>query len=334
MRLAAILLAVVALLFQRDAQAAQPVKATDYSIFSASSIELTSYSTSVGPIYSGGNLHLDFGYGIQRPLQNSGDMYARGAFVQDDLSQVTGNVFANQSITLNTSSARVSGNVTYGTSISNGGTVSGSVIHQANSVAAVNLPSATTFSAGFFDEIHNTDFTLAPGSYGAVQETGLFKSVHFSSGNYYMNSLSLLNSTSLYLDYTAQQPINVYVQGNINLGSGFKVYVNGVPVGNGNNNLQTGFASLTLFETHGNFTLPGGFLNYFYGTVFAPNGSITMNVQDMFGSLIAGGPINGNVYMDLRSSQLLAVPEPATNVLALLGAASLMLMFRRRQTSV
>ena len=257
-------------------------------------------------------------------------MYARGDFVQDNLSQVTGNVFANQSITLNTSSANVSGNATYGSTILNSGTVGGSIIHQANSVAAVNLPSATSFSAGFLDSIHNTDFTLAPGSYGAVQETGLFKSVHLSSGNYYMNSLSLLNSTSLYLDYTAQQPINIYVLGNINLGSGFNVYVNGVPVGNGNNNLQTGYAGLTLFETHGNFVLPGGFLNYFYGTVFAPNGSITMDVEDMFGSLIAGGPIKGNVYMDLRTSQQLAVPEPATNVLAILGAACLMLMFRRR----
>jgi hypothetical protein len=330
MRFMVILSALVAAFFPCHAQAAQPLKATDYAIFSATSVELTSYSTAVGPIYSGGKLQLDFGYGIQRPSQNSGDMYARGDFVQDSLSQVTGNVFANQSISLNSSSTHVSGNATYGSTIAYSGTVGGTIIHQPNSVAAVNLPSATTFSPGFFDSIHNTDFTLAPGSYGAVQETGFFKSVHLSSGNYYLNSLSLLNSTSLYLDYTDQQPINVYVLGNINIDSGFKVYVNGTQVGNGNNNLQTGYASLTLFETHGNFVLSGGFLNYFYGTVFAPNGGITMNVQDMFGSLIASGPITGNVYMDLRPSRQLAVPEPASSVLAVLGAASLILTCRRR----
>ena len=176
---------------------------------------------------------------------------------------------------------------------------------------------------------------MPPGSYGAVQETGLFESVHLSSGNYYLGSLSLLGSTSLYLDFTNLQPINVYVQGNITLDSGFDVYVNGVQVGNGNNGLQTEYAGLTLFETHGNFSLASGFLNYFYGTLFAPSGSVTMNVQDMFGSILASGPITGNAYIDLRSSQTLAVPEPPSITLLVVGMVALtLLLVQLRSESV
>jgi hypothetical protein len=287
-----------------DASAAsQPLKATDYAVLSATSVELTSYSTVAGPVYSAGNLHLDFGYGIQRPPQNAGDFYSRADFVQDSLSQVSGDVFANGSVSLN--SANVSGNIKYGNqyTASADSTVGGSVAHQANSVAFVGLPPATSFSPGFLDSIHTTDFALAPGAYGAVEENGLFKNVHLSSGNYYMSSLSLNGSTSLYLDFNGTQPINVYVDGNVFIDSGFNVFVNNVAVGNGNNGLQTGLAGLTLFETHGNFTIASGFLNYFYGTIFAPSGSVTMDVEDMFGSILASGPIMGNAYISLRSSQ-------------------------------
>jgi hypothetical protein len=303
-----------------QATAAQPTNPTDYAVFSNSSVQLTSYSTVLGPVYSGGNLTLNFGYGIQRPPQNAGDFYARGNFVEESLSEIAGNVFANNNVTLN-GSARVNGNVVYGNQyIPNASSrVTGSVTQQPNSVAAVSLPPATTFTPGLFDFIRNTDFTLPPGSYGVVEQNGSFKNVRLSSGTYYMRSLSLLNSTSLYLDFTGFEPIKVYVQDDIFLDSGFDVFVNNVAVGNGNVGLQTGFAGLTLFETHGDFSMDSGFLSYFYGTIFAPNGSVSIDVEDMFGSILAGGPITGNGYISLRSSQV--IPEPST--VALLGIVAL-----------
>jgi hypothetical protein len=291
--------------------AAQPARAVDYAVFSGSDVELTSYSTAIGPVYSGGNMRLEFGYGIQRPSQNSGDFYARGNFVQESLSEVRGKVSANGSVTLQ-GSADVIGSVVYGTQFSKSmsSDVSGTVTQHAGSVAAVSLPPATTFSPGFFDAIHSDSFTLAPGSYGVVEQNGLFESVTLSSGVYRMKSLTLLNSTSLYLNFNGLEPIKIYVQGDIALDSGFSVFVNGVEVGNGSNGLQTGYAGLTLFETHGDFTVESGFLNYFYGTIFAPFGSVTMDFQDFYGSVLASGPVTGNAYVSLRESQLLASPTP------------------------
>jgi hypothetical protein len=324
---------ITSLLFPALASAAQPTTATGYAIYGAGNVELTSYSTSIGPIYAGGNLALDFGYGIQRSSQNSGDMYARGNLTLGNLSDVNGSLYANHSVTLGNDES-VTGNIRYGTGYTNGSsfnTIGGTATQQFDTVAPVGLPKATSFTPGFTDAIHNTSFSLAPGSYGAVTESGLFQSVHLTSGTYYLNSLSLLDSTSLYLDFNGTQPIKVYVQGDINIDSGFNVYVNGVAVGNGNNGLQTGYAGLTLFETHGNFTMGSGFLNYFYGTIFAPQGSVTMNVQDMFGSIIAGGDIKGNVYMDERSSQLVTAPEPATIALVAIAAPGLALLALRRR---
>jgi hypothetical protein len=312
------------------AEAAQPQSAKQYAVYSSTSVQLETYSTVLGPAYSGGNLQLDFGYGIQRPAQNAGDFYARGNYSLGLLSDVTGNVFANGNVTLD-SSTDVNGNIVHGGTYTSSGSVTGSVTQQAGSVASVALPPATSFTPGIFDSIHNTDFTLAPGSYGVVEQNGLFKSVHLSSGTYYMSSLSLLNSTSLYLDFAGLEPIKVYVQGNINLDSGFDVYVNGVQVGNGNNGLQTVYAGLTLFETHGNFNMDSGFLNYFYGTIFAPYGSVTVDTQDMFGSILAAGPVTGNTYLSLRESQLVGVPEPGTAVLLACGAAAVIVAGRRRR---
>ena len=215
-------------LTDKIATAAQPTRAKDYAVFGLSDVTLDSYSTVLGPVYSGASTVAKFGYGIQEPSQNAGDFYSRGSFTLESLSEVKGNIFANQNVTLQ-GSADVTGNIVYGNfySASTSSDVSGSVTKQTDSVAAVSLPPPTSFTPGFFDAIHTSDFTLAPGAYGAVQQNGLFNEVHLSSGVYTMRSLALNGSTSLHLNFDGMNPIKVYVEDDIFIDSGFDVYVNG-----------------------------------------------------------------------------------------------------------
>ena len=60
-----------------SAQLAADADATDFSIFAAGNVTLDTYSTSIGDVYAGQDLTANFGYGLQRPTQNSGDFYSR-----------------------------------------------------------------------------------------------------------------------------------------------------------------------------------------------------------------------------------------------------------------
>jgi hypothetical protein len=73
----------------------------DYAIVGENGVSLNSYSTVLDDVYSRGDLNLQFGYGIQQPSQNAGNMISTGNVNVGLLSDVTGNIYANSGVSLN-----------------------------------------------------------------------------------------------------------------------------------------------------------------------------------------------------------------------------------------
>ncbi len=317
--------------FPSIVDAAAPTDARSYAIFAADDVSLKSYSLSRGDIYSGYNLTLDFSYGIQRPVQNVGDIYAAHNLATGGQCHVSGDIFANGDVSLDYWN-EITGNVTYGGTLTydDRGDIGGRLIHASGSVPTISLPKATIFSCGTQDISTSQSYDLQPGKYGQVTLGGLFKTLTLHSGNYYLESLTFTQTQYISLDLS-KGPINVFVDGDISLYSGLDFYVNGTKFTDASSAEFRDLAASVLFESHGYVTIPGGFLNNFFGTIFAPNGKITANINEMAGQMIAGKSIEANVYMDFRpSSYLSTVPEPG--MLTLLATAGIVLAaFARRK---
>jgi len=306
--------------------------AASYAVSAATGLELQSYSAVNGDIYSGGAATLDFGYGIQVP-SFTGNVKSIGNLSIGLLSDLTGNVNTDGSLTL-ASDDDLTGNAIYGTTLSvgsSGSSISGTASHQANSVQSAALPLPTIFSPGTTKVTATNNLSLSPGSYGDVTESSDFDTVALSSGNYYLKSLSLNSSDTFAFNIVNNEPINIYSQGNISIASGLNIVVNGVSYTSPTSGVNNALARLVTFETDGNFSNPEGFLNYFFGSIYAPDGNINMQFDYMEGQLIAGGNITGTGYVDYQpSARLLAAPVPEPTAGALFGLGLLSLCVCRR----
>lgn len=305
--------------------------AASYAVSAGTGLELQSYSAVNGDIYSGGAATLDFGYGIQVP-SFTGNISSVGNLSVGLLSNVTGNVNTNASLTL-AGDVNLTGNAVYGTtlSVASGSSIRGTTTHQANSVQNAALPLPTGFVPGTMNVTASNNLTLSPGSYGDVTESSDFDTVILSSGNYYLKSLSLNTGDTFAFNIVNNQPINIYSQGNISVASGLNIVVNGVSYTSPTSGVNDALAQLVSFETDGNFANPSGFSSYFFGTIYAPDGNINMQFNNMEGQLIAGGSITGTGYIDYQPSarlQATPVPEPAAGALFGLGLLSLSACWR------
>jgi len=150
-------------------------KATDFAIFSADDVSLETYSVVRGDVYSGGDLIVKFGYGIQDTDLNSGNMFAFENYTQELSSDVNGSVFVNGDATLE-GSADIFFDLTYGGfySASTSADVNGVTQQQSNNVAAIALPPASQFSVGTDDVISNLGVSLAPGAYRNLEINSSF----------------------------------------------------------------------------------------------------------------------------------------------------------------
>lgn len=286
--------------------------ATDFAIFSTDNVVLGGVIR--GDVYSGRDLNVEFGYGIQDQDLNAGDMFAFGNYTQGSLSTVDGSVFANGNATLE-GSAEILADLTYGglLNIGSSADVEGVTQQQPNTVDAIGIPSASEFSAGTEDVISDSSISLAPGAYRDLAMTGLFDQIVLTSGTYYFRSLNFQTGTTVSLQIIDNEPINVFLEGDADFGTGLNFFVNGVEIGTPLGNSVADLASLVIFESHGNFTVAGGFLNYFFGTIFAPDGNVTVDAQFMHGSIISGRPMSVDVHLDHQPSFYLngqPVPGP------------------------
>jgi cytoskeletal protein CcmA (bactofilin family) len=288
-------------------------------------VDLNAYAHIYGDLNCGGNANLGSSYNLYR---NAAGNVAAGGSLSMNSGELDGNAKANGDVTM-TSSAKIVGNLTYGGNLSQGpnavvtGTVTKAPVTVDKTYTPQVLPPATIFTPGA-QSVSAKDLTLAPGSYGDVAQSNGHGTLHLSSGNYYLRSLTTY-WTDLYLDLS-NGPINVFSTGDMKLGSGMNVYVNGQSVSAGNSGLDRVLAKNVLFETHGNFTLASGFLNHFFGNIFAPNGRIDLESQDIFGSMIAGDTVTAyphSVQLYHYSSNYLAAAVPEPSAMAMLCAAAL-----------
>jgi hypothetical protein len=292
-----------------------------------------------GPINSGGNVNSN---------ATNQSVTAKGN-VNLLFATANGNILSGGNVSVAAFST-VNGNVTANGSIStaSGGQITGKTAPFAG--VSVNPASYTpiTLTADKFTSGGpnvTTGGNLAPGKYGALNLPVFSGTLTLTGGNYFFDSINIAGAfTTLNFD-TTKGPINVFVTGDITIGSFLTFTVNGIPVFNSDgtpNAAVESLASQIFFETLGNVDEGNPFGSGFFGTLFAPNGDITEAFGSIIGSLIAGGNVtNGFIspVFYVGSDRLLAgegggtgttLPEPTT--FALLGVAALGLAgFRRRR---
>jgi hypothetical protein len=300
-----------------------------------------------GPITVNGDLTGFFGFAgtLNGPI-NTGGTANLNAIVLNNItsggnvnllfSSVTGNIRAGGNVSVAAFSS-VMGSVTANGSVS-GGPITGMVTQFAGVPVNPSTYTPITLTADKFTSGGSnvtTGGNLPPGSYGALNLPVFAGTLTLSAGNYFFDSINIAGAfTTLNFDLS-KGPINVFVTGDITIGSflsfdvnGIPAFINGVP-----NPAVEALASQIFFETLGNVDEGNPFGSGFFGTLFAPNGNITEAFGPIVGSLIAGGDVtNGFIspVFFVGSDRLLAgpaaetsVPEPSTLALGLVAALGL-----------
>jgi hypothetical protein len=251
----------------------------------------------------------------------SGNVTAAGDVSQPfSFGVINGNVLAGGNVGI---SGTVGGNVTYGGTYTPGpfATVGGTITHGGavtpTAYQPLTLPAGRNLTGGTNNITLATfeDRTLLPGTYGTLAFAS-GNTVSLTAGDYTFAGITnsfTLNELSF---DTSGGPIRLFIDGNLNFNlvqvlNGQPLFVGGTP--NPADSLKV------LIEVDGSYT---GNADLF-GTIFAPNGNITLNdFADVTGRVLAGG----NVF--LGDTDVTVVPEPAA--LTALAGAGLLLRRRRR----
>jgi hypothetical protein len=242
---------------------------------------------------------------------------------------VTGNVSANHDVDIE---GTLTGNVRYGNTLTTGSSthISGSSVKGTTPVQPLAyvpkvVPPADVFTSGGATVTNGGTAAspLAPGSYGGLGFTG-FSDLYLGPGNYDFSSLAFNGQTSLhFVNLTSTNKIHVFSTGDIS-GTLFFPTLNGTSF----SSADPALAANIVIETLGNYSLDSDM----DGTIFAPNGSITLgSFRNINGSLIAGNTVNaGSVTVNYvaPAETVYAVPEP--ECLSLLALAFPLLARRRR----
>jgi cytoskeletal protein CcmA (bactofilin family) len=322
-----------------------------------------------GPVTFNNNVTIHFSSSVSGPINAGGTVFlggngstygpvtAKGSVTGEFPVTINGNVLTGGNFTIGPF-GKVNGNVTAnGTVTLNGSQVTGVVTANAMttvtplSFSPVAVPGADKFSAGGQDIVLSTfqNIALAPGSYGKLSLGGT-NNVQLRSGDYFFTSIESRTpfnfGNSLSLDLS-NGPINIFVTGNIDLGTGTggNIFVNGLPafmgLGQPNPAVNQALAGDVFLETLGNFTGNG----VFFGTIFTPNGDINPTGLTVIGSLLAGGFVADidPRFADVQtltvysvpanrfiSQQEPIVPEPSTFALGCLIALGLSCVHLRR----
>ncbi len=173
----------------------------------------------------------------------------------------------------------------------------------------LELPEPTEFTAGGQDvnvprrsNSHPLTYTLLPGTYGDLSAPNnssnsythlLLKAGSVDHAEYYFDSISLGNSSKIYLDLSGSHDIRIFVEGDVSLGT-LEVFVstNGInylPMSDPAVSAEA--AARVYIEPHGNFDLASP--SYFFGSVYTPYGNLSVgNSSQLYGSYYSGGGHN------------------------------------------
>jgi len=278
------------------------------NITASGKVELGNYTQVNGNILAGGNFKANSNVLVQ------GDVGTNGSATLGNYSHVLGHVTHQGPLNLAATA-----------SVGSESTGSVTVVPQTFSPVTIADPSVFTAGGANITKGNYQTTTLAPGTYGTIS-LGSNNSLYLSSGTYYFDALSAGNYLDLYLTFTGDEDILIYVVGDFQIGSNLDVFLTGAD------------ASDIYLETHRRFIV--GNYGQWYGTVFAPYDRIE------FGSTaIITGALYSTTLVDVGNYSTLNfvlaehlgggsgggyIPEPATIALLGLGAAGLLLRRWRR----
>jgi hypothetical protein len=201
----------------------------------------------------------------------AGNIHSNGALTIEKGAPSTynSNLTAAGKITINQQNT-INGNVKSPLSVSNSGTVNGTIT--VGAVPPEPLPSLS-YSAGGQNKTapQNGTLALAPGSYNNVTLNS-FSKLKLASGVYYFTSLKYNSSTTttavIEIDLSSGNPITLNVVSNLFLGN--EVEIRLLPNGEGDSELVT-------FNSLQSATMKVGREAYFLGTLNAPNSIVTLD---------------------------------------------------------
>ena len=256
----------------------------------------------------------------------NGNVTAAGDVTQDfSGSEINGNVLAGGDVLI---SGSVNGSVTHGGVLTFGTFADASDIRDGSTVGgpvapalfvAPALPAGQGLTASTNDISLDTfeDITLAPGTFGTLNFASS-NTVSLSTGTYvFQDIVSPSNLNELAFDVTGGA-IEIFI---VDPDAGFDLIqsINGERLFAGNVPDPALAEAITL-EVADSFTLGSDF----FGTLFAPNGDITLETAaGVEGQVLAGG----DVFFE-GSNAVNTIPEPATAALLALGG----LMLTRRRS--
>ena len=302
-------------------------------------------SVITGRINAGGNLEVDQGTRTAAIVAagnvtmypsaiTTGSITAGGNFSNAGPGVVNGDVAAAGSATIG---GRVNGNVTYGTTatVSAGAAVTGSLTHGSTTAipatySPTRIPMADTFTAGGADVIAGGSAAnpLTPGSYGALNIT-TFSQLYLTAGDYYFKSFNFAGFAINLLNVGTNSHINIFVTGDYNEASLSPLNING----HAYSAADAALGADVRIETLGNFTR--GDYATGIGTVFAPNGNVSIGINNQLaGQIIAGGQVDVSFnFKQTFVAGSATVPEPGSMALTAVGLAVAAGVARSRRRS-
>lgn len=267
-------------------------------------------------LFAGQNVNLEQGSKV------TGDVGAKGNIHAKYDSQVTGNVLGGGNVTLEQKS-KVSGNATAGgkVDVKYGAQVNGNVAGKTSSPTLDSLPAGTVFDAGskaFGLNAYATG-SMGQGKYGKVN-IGYDSTLTLTAGTYYFDSL-VVNSESKFIFDLSGGAINLFIKGNVNIGSNFDF------------EMLNGDATKIYTETKGNWEQ--GAWGEWFGTLFASGADSSLHFNQ--GSVLGGTFMaRKNIQLDTGSvvsampKEAAKIPVPGSLPLLAVGLMALAL-FRREQ---
>lgn len=259
---------------------------------------------------------------LEQGVKVSGDVGAKGNVDAKINSQVLGNVASGGNITLE-QSAKINGNATAGGNVTNkiDSKVSGNILNHTVSPTLNSLPAATSFTVGTqaFRLNANGSGQISEGRYGKVN-LGMGSTLTLTAGSYYFESLQVSAESNFIFDL-AGGDINLYILGNVNIGSNFDV------------EMLHGGAGDIYTETKGNWEQ--GAFGEWYGTLFGSGAGSNLHFNQ--GSVLDGTFMaNKNIQLDIgtevsgMASEASEVPVPGSLPLLAIGLLPLAFVLRRK----